>query len=160
MWRLRKKQMENQKSFKDHIVNSLLHFLYYFFVYFIFIVPFSLWQKATIQLSEQREKGTLNISNITSLWPFLSFLKAFFLEFLIDGFIFIGYFVGLIFALYAFIETGEFMDFVSVLAGTYFSPILLSLTRDLLQLLILPFRKFLSWASKPAQYMDLKIENK
>ncbi len=160
MWRLRKKQMENQKSFKDHIVNSLLHFLYYFFVYFIFITPFSLWQKATIRLSEQREIGTLNISKITSLWPFLSFLKAFLLEFLIDGFIFIGYFVGLIFALYTFIKTGEFMAFVSVLAGTYFSPILLSLTRDLLQLLILPFRKFLSWANKPAQYMDLKIENK
>ena len=151
--------MENQKQFKDHLVNSLIHFLYNFFVYFLFIVPFDLWKKATIRLSEQREKGALNISKITSLWPFLSFLKVFLLEFLFDGFIFIGYFSGVLFALLSLSQSG-FEAFASVLVGTYYSPLFLSLIRDLMHLLILPFRKFLSWASKPAQYLDLKIENK
>ncbi|MBG0780794.1 MAG: toxin-antitoxin system YwqK family antitoxin [Bacteroidales bacterium] len=72
-----------EKKFTDQIVSALLHFLYNFFVYFIFIVPFDLWKKATIRLANQKEKGGLNISKITSLWPFLSFLKAFILFFLI-----------------------------------------------------------------------------
>lgn len=151
--------MEDQKSFKDHLVNSLIHFLYNFFVYFLFILPFDLWKKATIRLSNQREKGALNISKISSLWPFLAFLKAFLLEFLFDGLIFIGYFIGAIFSIFTLIQTG-FMGFASILVGTYYSPIFLSLLRDLMQLLILPFRKFLSWASKPSQYLDLRINNK
>ena len=66
-----------EKKLTDQIVSALIHFLYNFFVYFIFIVPFDLWKKATIRLANQKDKGGLNISKITSLWPFLSFLKAF-----------------------------------------------------------------------------------
>jgi hypothetical protein len=151
---------ENQKSFKEHLVNSLLHFLYCFFVYFIFIVPFDLWKKATIRLSLQKEKGSLSISKSTSAWPFFSFLKAFLLEFLMDGLAFISYFAGFIYSIYTLISTGEVFAFLTVLASTYFVPVILSILRDLLQLLILPFRKFLSWAAKPAQYLSVKIENK
>jgi len=150
----------SEKKFADQVIGALLHFLYNFFVYFLFLIPFDLWKKATVRLAEQREKGTLNISNITGLWPFLSFLKAFILEFLIDGLIFIYYFIGPIVAIYSMIESGEFSALVLILVGTYYSPIGLSLIRDILQLMILPFRKFLSWASKPAQYMDLEIKNK
>jgi len=150
----------SEQKLSDQIISALLHFLYNFFVYFLFLVPFDLWKKATVRLAEQREKGTLNISKITGLWPFLSFLKAFILEFLIDGFIFICYFIGPIIAIYSMIKSGEFSVLVVTLVATYYYPISLSLTRDFLQLMILPFRKFLSWASKPAQYMDLEIKNK
>jgi len=142
------------------MLSALVHFLYIFFIYFIFIVPFDLWKKATIRLANQKEKGGLNISKITSLWPFLSFLKTFILDFLIDGLIFILYVLGLIIGIVVWIQTGEFRAFISAIAAVYFSPIGLSLLRDLLQLLVLPFKKFLSWASKPAQYMDLEIKNK
>lgn len=149
-----------EKKFTDQIVSALLHFLYNFFVYFIFIVPFDLWKKATIRLANQKEKGGLNISKITSLWPFLSFLKAFILDFLIDGLTFFLYVLGLILGIAAWIISGEISSFFAVIVGVYFSPIVLSLLRDLIQLLVLPFKKFLSWASKPAQYMDLEIKNK
>ena len=150
----------SEKKLTEQIVSALIHFLYNFFIYFIFIVPFDLWKKATIRLAVQKEKGSLDISKINSLWPFLSFLKAFVFDFLIDGFIFILYILGLIIGIVNWMKTGEFMSFVQVMVGAYFSPIVLSLLRDFLQLLILPFQKFLSWASKPAQYMDLEIKNK
>ena len=149
-----------EKKLTDQIVSALIHFLYNFFVYFILIVPFDLWKKATIRLANQKDKGGLNISKITSLWPFLSFLKAFILDFLIDGIIFILYVLGLLIGIGAWITSGEISSFFGVIVGVYFSPIGLSLLRDLLQLLTLPFKKFLSWASKPAQYMDLEIKNK
>ncbi len=152
--------MSEQKKLTEQIVSALIHFLYNFFVYFLFIVPFDLWKKATIRLAEQKEKGTLSISKITGLWPFLSFLKAFILDFLIDGVIFILYVLGLIIGIVIWIQTGEFMSFISTIVVIYFSPIMLSLLRDIIQLSILPFKKFLSWASKPAQYMDLEIKNK
>jgi hypothetical protein len=148
-----------EKKFTNQIVSALIHFLYSFFIYFIFIVPFDLWKKATVRLSIQKEKGGLNITKITSPWPFLSFLKAFVLDFLIDGTIFILYVLGLIIGIFMGIE-GGFMGFVTAIVVVYFSPIGLSLLRDFLQLLVLPFKKFLSWASKPAQYMDLEIKNK
>lgn len=149
--------MENQKKFGDQIWNALIHFLYNFFVYFLFLVPFALWKKATIRLSDQREKGSLSIAKITGLWPFISFLKAFFFEFLFDGFIFIGYFVGVVFAIYVYNETKKEESLLMILAGTYYSPLGLSLIRDFFQLLILPFKKFINWCSKPAQYMDFTI---
>tara|TARA_B110000977_G_C11080780_1_gene492859 strand:- start:3569 stop:4024 length:456 start_codon:yes stop_codon:yes gene_type:complete len=150
----------NENKLPKQIVSALTHFLYNFFVYFIFIVPFDLWKKATIRLANQKENGVLNISKIKSPWPFLSFLKTFILDFLIDGVIFMLYVLGLFIGIAAWVESGAFSSFIATIAVLYFSPILLSVLRDYLQLLVLPFKKFLSWASKPAQYMDLEIKNK
>ena len=147
-------------EFKDQVIGALVHFLYTFFVYFLFIVPFDLWKKATVRLSEQKERGAVNISNITGLWPFLSFLKAFVLEFLLDGFIFITYFLGPVVAVFIGISTEEFWAFFATLVWSYYYPVILSLIRDFIQIAILPFRKFLDWARKPAQYLDLEIKNK
>ena len=150
----------SEKKLSEQIKSALIHFLYNFFIYFIFIVPFDLWKKATVRLASQKESGGLNISKITSLWPFLSFLKAFVLDFLIDGIIFILYIIAPIVGIYLWIESGEISLFVITIGQIYFAPVGLSLLRDFLQLLSLPFKKFLSWASKPAQYMDLEIKNK
>ncbi len=146
-----------EKKFKDQIISALIHFLYNFFIYFIFIVPFDLWKKATIRLANQKENGRLSISKSTSAWPFLSFLKAFFIEFLIDGIIFISYVLGFLFVI---LMSKTMEDIVKLSIIVYFAPVMWSLFRDLIQLLILPFKKFLDWASKPAQYMDFEIKNK
>lgn len=150
----------SEKKLTEQIASALIHFLYNFFIYFIFIVPFDLWRKATVRLSNQREGGGLDISRITSLWPFISFLKAFILDFLIDGIIFMTYIIAPIVGIIMWISTGEFLAFLAAIGGSYFSPIGLSFLRDFLQLLILPLKKFISWTSKPAQYMDLEIKNK
>jgi len=52
------------------------------------------------------------------------------------------------------------MMFITTLVVCYFAPLYYSLLRDFIQILILPFRKFLDWAKKPAQHMDFRIENK
>lgn len=150
----------NETKFADQILNALIHFLYNFIIYFIFILPFALWRKATIRLSEQRQKEGLNVSKIKSNWPFLSFLKKFIFDFLLDGFIFITYILAPIIAIILAIASGSFMSFLMTLVGAYFIPLALTIVSDFLQLSILPFKKFISWASKPAQYMDLEIKNK
>ena len=56
----------SEKKLSDQVTSALVHFLYNFIIYFIFIVPFDLWKKATIRLADQREKGGLEISKINS----------------------------------------------------------------------------------------------
>lgn len=149
-----------EEKFKKQIVNALIHFLYTYFVYFIFIVPFELWKKATIRMSEQRANKSLSISKMTSDWPFLSFLKRFILDFLIDGLIFMSYILAIFVGVAAWLVSGEILALPAAIVYLFFTPLWLSLVRDIIQLLILPFKKFLSWVSKPAQYMDLEIKNK
>ena len=150
----------NEEKLSAQIISALKYFLYKFFVYFVFIVPFDLWKKSTKRLVTQKESGRLDISRINSLWPFLSFLKAFILEFFIDGISFISYILAPIIGIISWLNTGEFYLFPVSLAAIYFTPLAMSIIRDILQLLTLPFKKFLSWAAKPAQYMDLEIKNK
>ena len=147
-----------EEKLSAQVISALKYFLYKFFVYFVFIVPFDLWKKSTKRLVTQKETGRLDISRINSLWPFLSFLKAFIIDFLLDGYIFFSYIIGPIAAIVVLINDG-IEQFFLVLVASYFSPIGYSIVRDILQLLTLPFKKFLSWAAKPAQHMDLNIKN-
>ena len=151
-----------EKKFNKLFVDALIHFAYNFFIYLLFIVPFDLWKKAIFRLSEARENKSLSINKINSLWPFLSFIKVFFFEFLLDGLIFIIYVLALPVAVYFAItnEGQELTVFFAALLCAYYSPLCLSLYRDILQLLMLPLKKFISWAVKPAQYLDLTIKNK
>lgn len=150
----------NENEFIKEMIKALKHFAYHFFIYFLFVMPFELWKKATLRLAEQNEKGDLNISKLKGAWPFLSFLKVFFLNFFIDGIIFIQYILGGFISIFIWIETGEFKSFMTYLAFIYLSPVLLSLVRDIIQLCMLPFKKFVSWVNKPAQFLNLEIENK
>ena len=114
-------------NFKDHFINALLHFLYNYFVYFLFVVPFDLWRKAVVRLSEQKSAGAINIKKIKSQWPFLSFLKSFTIDFLIDGFILMSYVTAPITALVAGIGDGGFGGFLLILVGSYYAPLALSI---------------------------------
>lgn len=170
--------METPQSTKKHLSNALLSFLYNFFIYFLFLVPLQLWKKAVIRLSAQKQKGNLSISKISSIWPFFSFLKAYFFEFLIDGFILIGYIIGPVYTIYTTylayksVHQGSYLNssgesieiifetFLWGLIYTYYSPIGLSLVRDIIQFILLPIQKFINWVSKPAQYMDFTILDK
>jgi hypothetical protein len=150
------KEMLNSPEFKDDIKNALKHFLYYYFVYLLFLVPFALWSKATIRLSKQSKEGSLNIADIDSKWPFLSFLKRFLFEFLIDGAMFMSYILAPVLAIYIWGDTGDFIDFIGVIIVSYCAPLYFTILRDILQILILPFQKYIDWANKPAQHMDIK----
>ena len=147
------KKVLNSPEFKDDIKNALKHFLYYYFVYLLFLVPFTLWRKATTRLSKQSKEGRLNIADIDSKWPFLSFLKLFFFEFILDGMIFISYIIAPFVAVYAL--SYDFLSMIGAILILYLAPLGITLTRDILQILILPFQKYIDWANKPAQHIDI-----
>lgn len=135
-------------------------FAYFFsmLAFILFVCPFAFWKGAVYRLQKECKNKSLKTFVHTSRWPFLSFLRKIFFEFFIDGMIFISYFVGIIFAFVAMTE--EFSMFLLVLVATYYSPLCLSWVRDLLVLMLLPFQKFLSWVSKPAQQIDVDFHNK
>ncbi len=143
-----------EKSFISQLADAALHFLYRI-VYFLFIMPFDLWRKAVSRLSKQRQEKSLDITKIDTQWPFLSFVKRFTLDFFIDGLIFIVPLLMIIILIVGCMD--DFLMGLFSFIGSYFAlPIGFSLMRDFLTLTILPFRKFLSWVSKPAQYVDIK----
>ena len=143
-----------EKSFISQLADAALHFLYRI-VYFLFIMPFDLWRKAVARLSKQRQEKSLDITKIETQWPFLSFIKRFTLDFLIDGLIFIVPLIMVIILILGCMD--DFLMGIFSFIGSYFVlPIGFSLMRDFMTLAILPFRKFLSWVSKPAQYVDIK----
>ena len=148
---------------------------------FVFVTPLKLWLKAADRIQTQKEKGSLNITNIKSDWPFLSYLKRFSLDFLFDALAILSYPLGFIFAIWAGIDSGmvaaeinewsgagsgisvfgSFVEgFLVCLLIAYFTPLTCYILHDLFIIILLPFRKFIDWAKKPAQQMDLDIKNK
>lgn len=151
------------QNLSENIVSALIYF-FKSLVYILFICPFEFWAAATNRLANDRKNCRLDILKNTSRWPYLSFCKKVIFEFSIDGFIFISYFLGALAALIALIYCtveGQFLwglgAFFLVLIGTYYSPLGFSLFRDLLTLSLLPFYKFISWVSKPAQQLDIDM---
>ena len=164
--------------------NKLLKVLGYSLVSilsFVFVTPLKLWLKAADRIHTQKESGSLNITNIKSDWPVLSYLKRFTLDFCFDAIALLAYPLGLILAIWAGIDSGllaaeinEWSDVgskISVLGSfaeefliclllAYFTPLVCYILHDLFVVLLLPIRKFIDWAKKPAQQMDLDINNK
>ena len=148
----------------NELVNKLVHALVHSFISilsFIFLTPLKLWFKAADRLYAQKEAGALDMANITSDWPLVSYIKRFTLDFYFDAAAFLAYPLGIIFALYAGIDSHDFFEvFFATLIASYFTPIFCYIFHDLLVLALLPIRKFIDWAKKPAQQMDLDIRNK
>lgn len=148
------------EKIKENFLPALLHVLYNLFVYYLFVMPLHLWMNGVNRLAAQKEGGALTLTKIQSSWPFLSFMKAFLLEFLFDAFIMLSYIVGPLIAIYAVISDGEMDGFPQIIIMSYYAPLYITIFRDVFALAVLPFKKFISWVKKPAQHMDLTIENK
>lgn len=144
---------------------------------FIFLTPYKLWVKSVERLAKQHDESLVDLHNIDGFWPFLSFLKRFFLDFSLDATTFLAYPIGAVVAIISFFVTLISKDpytdqvvfyfaeavatFFGIVAVCYFVvPIACSLTHDFFQLALIPFRKFLSWGSKPAQQLDIDLKNK
>lgn len=146
------------KEFVKKLVEALKHFGFSI-VYLLFMIPFDMWKKAVLNLATQKENGALSISKINSPWPFFSFMKTLLLEFIFDAFAFVSYIIGILMFFVTIFAEG-FGEAMLVLIGAYFAPVGFMIVRDLFQLLILPIRKYISWARKPAQQLDIDLKNK
>lgn len=151
-------QTENKGEFAQQLVDALIHLIYRF-VYFLFVLPYGLWRKAVVRMSEQKKNGALNVTEINSEYPFLSWLKRFIFDFLIDGLTVIAW---LLFLIIFFIENGKglkYMGFFEVLIYLYviyLTPTILAILRDaLLIFVIMPVRWLISLFRRPAKTYDL-----
>ena len=130
----------------NSIAKAFLHILYQI-VYILFIVPYHCWCNALKRLAAQRENKALKVTEIKSPWPMFTFLKRWFIDFFFDMLTALSWIIGILLA----ILSGT----IGIAVLAYFAPSLLSWLRDLFVLLIKPFKKFLSWCSKPAQHLDI-----
>ncbi len=153
----------SEPNFGSNVVAALLYFLTSL-VYVLFVCPFSFWVAAVNRLATERANCRIDVIRNSSRWPYLSFCKRVFFEFAIDGFTFVGWFAGIIVAFIALISgfagglgMASFVPCFGILVGSYYLPVALALLRDLVMLLLLPFGKFLSWVSKPAQHLDIDM---
>lgn len=147
-------------------IGSAVAYFFSMLAFILFVCPFAFWKGATLRLYKACKSRSLHNFVQSSRWPYLTFLKKVFFEFIIDGTMFISYFVGALIALYTFFTTISdyglaiaFSSFLLTLIGTYYFPMLIALIRDFFVLLLLPFQKFLSWVSKPAQQIDVDFHN-
>lgn len=147
-----------EKDLGPRIVQALIQFLY-MLAFILFLCPFNFWKKSVLRLEEARAKGAWDFAASGSRWPFLSFIKAIMLNFVFDGLIFISYFLGVISAIIALFKVG-FGAAIMALISAYYAPMFISPARDLFVILIMPFSKFLSWCSRPAQYLEIDMNKK
>lgn len=157
------------ENFVKTLIDALLHVLYA--IVKLLLLPFSLWVKAITRLADQKERGFLNLTNITSLWPFFSFCKRLLIDFIFDAVSFLAYPLGVLFAfimmIVGFTELNEFYtvgdvftEFLVTLISVYVYPIFMALAHDGLELSLLPIRKLIDWFRKPAQQLDIDLKNR
>ena len=150
----------SSKETQESLGKVLIFVLYYAIIYIIKL-PYEFFQKATKRLVKLREKGALEIKESKSNWPFLSWYKTYILEFNFDAMAFLAYVIGfplviIIGVIAMFGNGGEGIEIVFV-GGLicYCVPLATAISRDIFQILILPFRKYIDWAKKPAQHQDI-----
>lgn len=146
------------EDFTKQLIEAIIH-LGYRLAYFLFILPFGLWKNAVIRMSSQKENHTLDVTGIKSEFPFLSWLKRFTFDFLIDGLTVIIWLVGLILF---FVTNGSnlsdmgFFPVLIALYMIYWAPASLAIFRDCLTLfVVMPVRWLISYFRRPAKTYDL-----
>lgn len=154
---------EKNNEFTKQLLDALIHFGLRLFQVLI-LLPIDFWKNAVVRLSKQKNEGSLNVTTKSDL-PFLSWLKRFVFEFVIDALTFIAWPLFLICSMSDIIDCfkfmqhdffGAFIELIIALYIIYFSPVLLSILRDLLNLcVIMPIRWLLSFLRRPAKTFDL-----
>jgi hypothetical protein len=147
-------------------IGKVFKFILYNLIIYLLKLPYVLFKKSTSRLSDMSEKGSLSVEKSTSKWPFLSWIKTYILDFGFDASTFLCYVVGFpliglslvmdIFDLNEYYTFGDAVGaHIGLLIGCYFIPLSIAFARDIFQILILPFRKYIDWAKKPAQHQDI-----
>lgn len=127
-------------------------------------MPFDLWRNAVIRLAKQKGEKSLNLLEINTEWPFLTYIKRMFFDFILDALILLipAWILGS--WIYNIVDLSNRMTFelfvmcfLSYVVAQYILlPMILTFVRDVvLVYVILPFRKLISWLRKPAQYVDI-----
>lgn len=153
----------DDSNFSENLKDAFVHGLKTL-IYLLFVIPFEMYVKVVNRLAEQRRNKFLSISAINSSYPVLTFVLRVTTQFAFDFFTLIAYPVGVIAAAYVAYKgyghaADKFVTFILDLIATYYLPLLIQVHRDVIQFMLLPLRKLMSWLKKPAQYVYIKKED-
>jgi hypothetical protein len=151
-------------NFVQQLVDALLHVL--ITIGRVFVLPLNLWIKSTTKLVGQKQDAALDMNTIQSAWPCFSWIKRWILDFFFNACAFLSYPIGVLAAIYAFFDyVGTSFgiaveDFLVTLIVAYFFPLFISFAHDCIVFMLLPITKLIDWLKKPAQYLELKNNEK
>jgi hypothetical protein len=111
-------------EFVNKLVQALVHSVLSI-LKFIFLTPLNLWLKAVERLSAQKAAGTLEMANIHSEWPLLSYVKRFNLDFLFDAIAFLAYPLGLLYSVYVGFDMGALAAHINEIALEFIGDVVL-----------------------------------
>lgn len=116
---------EPKKLEGKHIGNAFVAWLVVAIGY-VFIIPWKIWSRMTVSLSDLREEGGI----IQNLQKSKEFIILNWLKFYFDAVIFIIWPLGVIVDIIVLITGGTFGMFLGALVGLYFAPIVLQLFKE------------------------------
>lgn len=146
--------VENKTHQNGTVVNAFIHTLLSI-CSLIFLSPFNIWMSAAGRLEKQRLENSLDIKKISGTWAILSFIKRIGLDFLFDACILLSFPIGLIFGLVGIFSYSFGIGVITLVIVYFVCPYAIALIHDIILLMLIPIRKFISWGSKPAQYIDI-----
>lgn len=143
-----------EKNLKDALLCALKH-VGCTIVYYLFIVPFVLWKQSCCRLAKQYGSKELKIKDEDNPYQYILYQVRVLVNFLFDLFIFLSVFIGVIFAIYSFIDAlsnqasfgDAFIGFLLILVGSYYAPAGISIFREIfmffVNVLIRPLLEFI-----------------
>lgn len=134
--------------------NAMLHTLLTI-VKLLFLTPYNIWMESAAKLENQSKDGSLNLKNVSGFWGILSFIKRILFDFSFNAAILLSFPIGVILFFVLIFKAGFGIALTTLLVTYFVVPALTLLTQDLIRLALIPLYKYVSWGTKPAQYLDV-----
>lgn len=114
------------------------------------------------RLISTEEDSSLSLQQNSTALPMLSHIKRVVLDFLLDALSVLSWPLLLLWSIINLIKY-KFSVPLDILLYwlliIYMCPVILALIRDLIQIIVLPIKKFIDWAKKPAQQLHVDVKN-
>lgn len=121
----------------------------------LFLTPYNIWMESAAKLENQSKDGSLNLKNVSGFWGILSFIKRILFDFSFNAAILLSFPIGVILFFVLIFKAGFVIALTTLLVTYFVVPALTLLTQDLIRLALIPLYKYVSWGTKPAQYLDV-----
>jgi len=151
-------QKTEKFSFSQHFVKALIGVLYYLIVYIPFIMPFSIWGKATARLSHVWESKSIEYNEDNGTYPLHSFYLKYVVNFVFDAFMFLIWPIGLILTIKSRIdnESMEIDEMLIMLFTFYFNVVLIRVSKEIVFFIL---NNLVSWFLNVIKNIGQLIKN-
>lgn len=128
----------------------------------IILIPYNLYCKIMKRLISTEGDSSLSLQQNSTAWPMLSHIKRVVLDFLLDALSVLSWPLLLLWTIINLIRFKFSLPLDVLLYWLliiYMCPVIIALIRDLIQIIVLPIKKFIDWAKKPAQQLHVDVKN-